>query len=139
MTQICYISYGLRGNADDRYWKGEFTMDDCIFCKIVKGEIPAEKIQDGENFIIINDVNPVSEGHCLIISKEHYETIFDLPSEFGKELVEITKLHAKRLIDEGKAEGINIVNNVNEAAGQIVNHFHIHIVPRKKDDGLKIL
>jgi len=112
--------------------------EDCIFCKIAKGEVPAEKIYEGENFFIINDVNPVSEGHCLIISKEHYETIFDLPSEFGKELIEVVQLHAKRLIDEGKAEGINIVNNVKEAAGQIVNHFHFHIVPRKKDDG-KIL
>ncbi len=108
-------------------------MEDCIFCKIAKGEIPAEKIQDGKYFFIINDANPVSEGHCLVISKEHYETIFDLPSEFGKELVEITKLHSKKLIDEGKAEGIKLVNNNYEAAGQVVKHFHLHIIPEKID------
>ena len=106
-------------------------MVDCIFCKIVKGEVPTEKIYEGENFFIINDVNPVSEGHCLIISKEHYETVFDLPSEFGKELIEITKLHAKKLIDEGKADGIKLVNNNYEAAGQVVKHFHLHLIPEK--------
>lgn len=106
-------------------------MDDCIFCKIAKGEVPAEKIQDGDNFFIINDTNPVSEGHCLVISKEHYETIFDFPSEFGKELIEIIQLHAKKLIDEGKADGIKLVQNNYEASGQVVKHFHLHIIPEK--------
>jgi len=113
-------------------------MDDCIFCKIAKGEIPSEKIYEGENFFIINDVNPVSEGHCLIISKEHYETIFDLPSEFGKELIEIIHLHAKKLIDEGKAEGFNLLQSNYSVAQQEIPHLHFHIIPRKKDDGLKI-
>jgi len=107
-------------------------MVDCIFCKISKGEIPSEKIFEGENFFVINDVNPVSEGHCLVISKEHYETIFDLPSDLGEELVDIVKKQGRRLINDGKADGIKLVNNNYEASGQIVKHFHLHIIPERK-------
>lgn len=108
-------------------------MENCIFCKIAKGEVPAEKIQEGENFFITNDIHPVSEGHCLIIAKEHYETIFDLPSEFGRELIELIKIHGERLMRKGKADGIKLVNNNYEASGQVVKHFHLHIIPEKKD------
>lgn len=108
-------------------------MEECIFCKISKEEIPTNKIIKTENFFIINDANPVSKGHCLVISKEHYETIFDLPSEFGKELIEIIKKQGKRLIDKGLAHGIKLVNNNYEASGQVVKHFHLHIIPEKKD------
>lgn len=108
-------------------------MENCIFCKIVKGEIPAEKIYEDDDFFVINDINPVSEGHCLIISKEHIETIFDLPSEYGRELIEIIKLQGKRLMDEEKADGIKLVNNNYESAGQVVKHFHLHVIPEKKD------
>lgn len=108
-------------------------MKDCIFCKISKGIVSVDKIFDGENFFVINDANPVSEGHCLIISKEHYETIFDLPSDLGKELVDIAKEQGLRLIKRGKADGIKLVNNNYEASGQIVKHFHLHVLPEKKD------
>lgn len=105
---------------------------DCIFCKIAKGEIKADKVADEENFIVINDANPVSSGHCLIIPKKHYETVFDLPASLGGELLSIAKKQGLRLIKEGKAEGIKLVSNNYEAAGQIVKHFHLHIIPEKK-------
>ena len=60
-------------------------MEECIFCKIVNGKIPSEKIFENDNFIVIKDVNPVSEGHCLIIPKKHFDNIFSLPSLFGNE------------------------------------------------------
>lgn len=108
-------------------------MEDCIFCKIVKGELESEIIFRGENFLVINDANPVAEGHCLVISKKHFENIFDVPSSLGGELIKIIREQGKRLIDEGLAEGIKIVNNNGDASGQVVKHFHVHIIPEKKD------
>ncbi len=105
--------------------------EDCIFCKIFSGEISTEKIFEGRNFFVVNDLNPVSKGHCLIISNEHFETIFDLPSDLGKELIEIIKEQGKRLIDKGLADGIKLVNNNYESSGQVVKHFHLHVIPEK--------
>lgn len=107
-------------------------MNDCIFCKISKGEIDSKKIDESENFFVINDANPVSKGHCLIISKEHFETVFDLPRGLGEELINLLKDQGKRLINEGKADGIKLINNNYESSGQIVKHFHMHVIPEKK-------
>jgi histidine triad (HIT) family protein len=111
--------------------KTENKKEECVFCKIVKGDIPAKKVADEENFIVINDAHPASEGHCLIIPKKHYETVFDLPSSLGSELLSIAKKQGLRLIKEGKAEGIKLVSNNYEPAGQLVKHFHLHIIPHK--------
>ena len=105
---------------------------DCVFCKIVAGEIRADKLADEENFIVIADANPVSDGHCLIISKKHYETIFDMPVTLGNEIIFLAKKHGLRLIKEKKAEGIKLVNNNYSAAGQVVKHFHMHVIPHKE-------
>ena len=102
---------------------------DCAFCKIVAGELKADMLEDAENFVVFNDANPVSEGHCLIVSKKHYETLLDLPATLGSELVALAKKHGLRLIKEKKAEGIKLVNNNYEAAGQVVPHFHLHVIP----------
>jgi histidine triad (HIT) family protein len=108
-------------------------MEDCIFCKIVKGKIPSEKLDESENFIVVGDANPVAEGHCLIIPKEHYEVILHLPSEFGNELIELAKKQTKRLLDSGLADGVKLVQNNYEASGQVVKHFHLHVIPEKND------
>ncbi len=110
----------------------KFKMSDCIFCKIMKGDVESEKLSENDSFFVINDLNPVSEGHCLVISKEHFETIFDMPSSVGNDLVKIVKEQGKRLMDTGLAEGIKLVNNNYEASGQVVKHFHMHIIPEKK-------
>jgi len=105
---------------------------DCIFCKISCGEVDSNFIFDGKNFFVIEDVSPVSVGHCLIVSKEHYPTILDLPKELGEELIEMIKNQANRLIKEELADGVKIVQNNFEASGQSVNHFHVHLIPEKK-------
>lgn len=110
--------------------------DNCIFCKIVKREIASEFLDDGDNFIVIADANPVAEGHCLIIPKNHYETIFDMPNTLGSELIQLIKKHGLRLIDEGKAQGIKVVSNNYGPAGQLVPHLHLHIIPHK--EGFKV-
>ena len=114
-------------------------MVDCIFCKIVKKEIESEIIEDEDNFIVINDANPVADGHCLIIPKTHYETIFDMPASLGTELISIAKKQGLRLIDEGRADGIKLVSNNYSSAGQVVHHLHMHIIPHKDGASIKSL
>lgn len=104
---------------------------DCIFCKIINKDIKADIISDEENFIVIGDAHPASEGHCLIIPKNHYETLLDLPSTLGTEMLSIAKKQSLRLIKEGKADGIKLVNNNYSSAGQVVKHFHMHVIPHK--------
>ncbi|MAG37799.1 HIT family protein [Candidatus Pacearchaeota archaeon] len=113
--------------------------ENCIFCKIVKGEISAEKVLEGDSFIAIKDANPVMEEHTLVIPKQHWVTLLDIPNKFGNELLEFTKKVAEKLMDSGVADGFNVVMNNLEVAGQVVKHAHIHLIPRKEGDGIKIV
>jgi histidine triad (HIT) family protein len=111
---------------------------DCIFCKIVSGEVVSEKIHEDENFIVIPNKFPQADGHCLIIPKRHYETILDMPSSLGGELISLVKKQGLRLIKEKKAEGFNVMQNNFSASGQVIMHLHFHVISRKKDDGVKL-
>jgi histidine triad (HIT) family protein len=110
-------------------------MDDCIFCKIVNGEVPSEKILETENFIVIKDVNPKTEGHSLIIPKEHYKNLLDIPAYLNKEMLETAKNVSLKLMEETSSKGFNLMMNNNPVAGQVVMHAHLHILPRKEGDG----
>ena len=109
-------------------------MEDCIFCKIAKGEIPAKRIYENDNFFCILDISPVTEGHTLVIPKKHFETILDIPNNLGPELLECIKKISLDLINKGKAEGFNVIQSNYEVAQQEVPHAHFHIIPRKKGD-----
>ena len=113
------------------------NKDDCMFCKIVGGEISSQKVYDDKNFIGILDVNPIVEGHTLIISKKHFRNLLDMPISLGGEFLEAIKRVSLKLIEDKKADGINVLSNNENVAGQLVFHTHIHIIPRKKGDGLK--
>ena len=114
-------------------------MDDCVFCKIAKGEISVEKIYENDNFFSIPDANPKVEGHSLIISKKHFETSLDLPDSLGQELLDCIKNTALKLMEKNNAMGFNVLSNNFEDAGQVVKHVHFHILPRKKDDNVKVI
>lgn len=116
----------------------ENKKEDCIFCKISKGEIPSEKILETENFFAIKDINPKTSGHSLVISKKHYKTLLDVPASLFGEFLEAAKKLALKLLDEEKAEGFNLVINNYEVAGQLAPHVHLHILPRKENDGFKM-
>ena len=107
---------------------------DCIFCKIMRGEVPAEKIWEDEKFVAFSDVKPVEEGHTLIIPKEHFKTLMDVNEEFSKKYVDAVKQVGQVLLKKYGADGFNVVLNNGEGAGQVVNHVHLHILPRKKGD-----
>jgi len=114
-------------------------MNDCIFCKIARGEISTEKIYENNNFFSIPDANPFAEGHSLVISKKHFETALDLSNDLGSELLDCIKETTIRLMKKYDAEGFNVMNNNFEVAGQIVKHVHFHILPRRKGDNIKII
>jgi len=110
---------------------------DCIFCKIVKGEIPTTKVYDSDNFIGILDIHPKAPGHTVIIPKKHFKSLLDMPSSLGGELLDAIKEIGLKLIKDSKGEAFNVIVNNGEAAGQVVMHAHVHVIPRKRGDGLK--
>ncbi len=113
------------------------TNNDCIFCKIVKGEIKADIVKTGNSFIAIKDANPVAEGHLLVIPKQHYVTLLDIPNNLAEELLKFTKELASDLLGKKLGDGFNIIMNNLEPAGQLVMHAHIHLIPRKEKDGIR--
>ncbi len=109
---------------------------ECIFCKIVRKEVNAEFVKEGNSFIAIKDAHPKTKGHTLIIPKQHWVTLLDIPNKYGNELIEFTKQVASELMAKKLGDGFNIVMNNLEVAGQVVKHAHIHILPRKEKDGM---
>lgn len=110
--------------------------DDCVFCKIVKGEIPSAKIFEDELVLAFLDIMPANKGHTLVIPKKHYETFIDIPEdELAKLAAEVQKI-TKAVVKATSAEGFNIFINNKKVAGQVVPHAHFHIVPRFDGDGL---
>ena len=111
---------------------------DCIFCRIVNGEVSCNKILEGDNFIVIEDAHPKLKGHLLVVSKKHFKTFLDIPSLMFNEFMDITKSAAIETMKVTKSEGFNLEMNNFEVAGQVVPHAHLHILPRKKGDGFKM-
>ena len=112
---------------------------DCIFCKIARKEIKSKFVDESNNFFAIYDVHPKTDGHTLIISKKHYTNLIDIPNKLGDELLEFTKKVAYNLLKDKKGDGFNVIMNNMTPAGQIVMHAHLHILPRKEDDGLRMI
>ena len=113
--------------------------DNCIFCKIANGEIPSRTICENEKFRVILDNGPATEGHALVLPKEHFADLFEIPADWAAEAMKTAQVTAELLKEKLGADGLNIVQNNGEAAGQTVRHFHIHIIPRYKGDGQNIL
>lgn len=112
--------------------------DDCIFCKIAKGDIPSATIYETGDFKCILDVAPANRGHALIITKEHYDNIFQLDAETAAKIFSFATVAAKAIKEETGCEGMNVLQNNGAVAGQTVNHFHLHLVPRNEGDGVNM-
>lgn len=116
--------------------KGGTLMSDCIFCKIVNGEIPSAKVFENEHVVAFLDISQVTKGHTLVIPKIHKENVFELTPEIAANLFEVVPQIANALKQEFNPIGMNLVNNNGEQAGQSVFHFHLHLIPRYgKGDG----
>lgn len=114
------------------------TKDDCIFCKIGKGDIPSATVYENSDFKVFMDVSPANRGHVLIIPKEHYDNIFQIDAETAGKLFSLATAVARAVKAETKCEGMNVVQNNGEVAGQTVNHFHLHLIPRFEGDGVSV-
>ena len=110
--------------------------NDCIFCKIAAGEIPSATLYEDDDFRVILDLGPASKGHALIIPKEHYRNLYDIDEELASKAIILAKKMVKKMTDVLGCDGYNIVQNNEEAAGQTVFHFHMHLIPRYKDDNV---
>lgn len=110
--------------------------NDCIFCKIAAGEIPSATLYEDDGFRVILDLGPASKGHALIIPKEHYRNLYDIDEELASKAIILAKKMVKKMTDVLGCDGYNIVQNNEEAAGQTVFHFHMHLIPRYKDDNV---
>lgn len=109
---------------------------DCVFCKIVAGQIPSAKVFEDDACIAFLDIGPLADAHLLIVPKEHYERITDMPAlEFAAVTLRIPQL-ARAVMEVSGAEGLNVLQNNGQVSGQAVPHVHIHIIPRRQGDGL---
>lgn len=105
-------------------------MDNCIFCKIANGEIPAATLYEDEDFRVILDLGPASKGHALILPKAHAANIYELSDDMAAKAMVLAKKMASAMTEALKCDGFNIVQNNGECAGQTVFHFHMHLIPR---------
>jgi len=113
-------------------------MDHCIYCKIIKGELPSYTIYEDDNFKAILDIFPSSLGHTLIIPKHHYQGLFDLGEKESKEIIDFSKKIAGLLKEVLGCDGMNILQNNGQAAGQTVFHYHMHLIPRYENDTINM-
>ena len=113
-------------------------MSDCIFCKIIAGDIPSLKVYEDESVLAFLDIRPVHPGHTLVIPKEHSKNIFDVSEGAWAAVQKAVRMLAVAIEKGVGADGVNINMNNRPDAGQLVDHTHVHIIPRIKGDGLKL-
>ena len=135
-------------NAHNAHARAEYAVkeaeakvkdNNCIFCKIANGEIPSRTICENEKFRVILDNGPATEGHALVLPKEHFADLFEIPEDWAADAMKTAQAAAELIKEKLGADGLNIVQNNGEAAGQTVHHFHMHIIPRYNGDGQNIL
>ena len=114
------------------------TDKECIFCKIAGGEIPSSTVYEDEDFRVILDLGPATKGHALILPKNHFDDIYSMDDPTAAHVFQVAVKVAKAMKETLGCEGLNIVQNNGEIAGQTVFHFHMHIIPRYKGDTVNI-
>lgn len=113
-------------------------MSNCIFCKIIDGEIPSTVVYEDDTFKAIMDISPAAKGHIIILPKKHYADLFELDDEIAAKILPVAKKIAAAMKAELNCDGVNLLQNNGEAAGQTVYHLHIHLIPRYKGDNVKL-
>ena len=115
-----------------------FTDPDCIFCKIVAGTVPCFKLFEDGDTLAFMDINPVHDGHCLVIPKAHYPNVFEIAPEAFAAAARTAARVAKAVKESVKPDGLNLIQANGVGAGQSVGHFHLHVFPRRLNDGVAI-
>ncbi len=112
------------------------SADNCLFCKMVAGQIPVTKVYEDEDVLVFLDIGPISDGHTLVIPKQHFERLDDCPAELlGRVFSHLGKI-AGAVAGAMNSDGYNVLCNNGSAAGQVIEHLHFHIIPRNAGDGL---
>lgn len=112
--------------------------DPCIFCAIVAGEAPATIVDEDEHTVAFMDIHPWTRGHALVIPREHYADIHEIPDQTLAQVAGASKRLARRAADNLDSDGVNLLNSAGRAAWQTVFHFHVHVIPRYDDDPLEL-
>lgn len=112
--------------------------EECLFCKLANGKIPTNSIYEDEDFKVIMDLSPASKGHCIILPKTHAKNLLELPEEYCEKILLVAKKCCKALTEVLHCDGINVLQNNGEAAGQTVFHLHVHLIPRYEGDNVHI-
>jgi len=110
-------------------------MADCIFCKIIQGQIPCAKIYEDDRVLSLMDINPINTGHALVIPKQHYATLFEVSPEDLQACILVSQKVAKAVFRAVGASGLNFLQNNFRSAGQLIDHVHFHLIPRNEKDG----
>jgi len=114
------------------------SQESCIFCRLVRKEIPAHFVWEDGHTVAFLDINPLNKGHVLVVPKDHYENIFDIETETWKDLAVVSQKISRKMKEFLGAEGVNLFNASGQAAEQSIGHFHLHIVPRWRGDELRM-
>lgn len=112
--------------------------DDCIFCKIVAGELPAERVDEDEHTVAFMDINPWTRGHALVIPRDHSRNLYEIPEDDLRHVSVAAQRLALRMRDRLDCAGVNLLNSCEVAAWQTVFHLHVHVIPRFDDDPLRL-
>jgi histidine triad (HIT) family protein len=111
---------------------------DCIFCKIIAGELPAQIVDEGDQTVAFMDINPATRGHLLVVPRQHSRDLLEIDDEDLTATMVAARRMAARVIERLDADGVNLLNSCGRAAWQVIFHFHVHVIPRYDDDPLKL-
>ena len=114
------------------------VADDCLFCKIVAGELPSERIDEDEHTVAFMDINPWTRGHALVVPRNHSRNLYEIDDDDLCHTALASKRLAMRMRDRLRCDGVNLINSCEAAAWQTVFHFHVHVIPRFTDDPLRL-
>ena len=109
---------------------------ECPFCKMVAGQIPITKVYENDDILVFLDIGPISDGHTLIIPKQHFEQLHECPPELLAKVASYLGKIARAVSSAMNSDGYNVLCNNGRAAGQVINHLHFHIIPRITGDGV---
>ncbi len=112
--------------------------DNCIFCKIIAGIIPSSTIYEDDDFKVIMDISPAARGHAIILPKNHFENLYEMDDETASKVLLVARKVASAMKEELTCDGLNVLQNNGEAAGQTVFHYHVHLIPRYRKDQVNI-
>ncbi len=113
-------------------------QNQCIFCKIIDGEIPSATIYEDEDFKVIMDISPAAAGHAIMLPKKHFANLYELDDQTASRALIVARKVATAMREELGCDGLNVLQNNGEAAGQTVFHYHIHLIPRMKEDTVNL-